>query len=105
MQFYLYAAKSQQQLHQSALYCRVMTIIQRKEKTKNKKTNYHMSPYKLCSVVRPSSADSGEEEMSGPPRETPLILAIRSMDDFPGGGGFWNDTPRSTWDQMMKIYV
>lgn len=65
-----------------------------------------MSPYKLCSVVRLSDAAvRGEEEMAGPSRETPLILAIRSTDDFPGGGGVWNDTPHSTWDQVMKIYV
>lgn len=64
-----------------------------------------MSPYKLCSVVRLSdTAVRGEEEMAGPSQETPLILAICFTDDFPGGG-VWNDTPRSTWDQVMKIYV
>lgn len=83
---------------------RVMTIKKERRNQINKKNNYHMSPYKLCSVVRLSDTTvRGEEEMAGPSQETPLILAIRSTDDFPGG--VWNDTPRSTWDQVMKIYV
>lgn len=83
---------------------RVMTIKKERRNQINKKNNYHMSPYKLCSVVRLSDTTvRGEEEMAGPSPHWFWQFAPRMIFQEESGMTLHGPPGTKWWKFMFKL--